>query len=68
MSGSDPEARVPKTKDGTTDLACKAERALDLESGALPAVTVQEADWGEMGSLPQTLEAVAAAQGPGRRR
>ena len=40
-SPSDPDAKVAKIKDGHTHLAHKAEHAVDLESGAVVAVTVQ---------------------------
>jgi transposase len=63
MSPSDPDARVPKMKDGGTHLAHKVEHAVDLSSGALLAVTLQGADQGDTTTLPQTLaeagEAVA---------
>ncbi len=62
-SPADPDARVAKMKGGTTDLAYKAEHAVDLDSGALVAVTVQKADLGDPQSLPKTLAAVEAAQG-----
>ncbi len=51
----DPEARITKMKDGRTHLAYKAEQAVDLETGAVVAVTVQEADRGDTESLRQTL-------------
>src|ERR1700680_1014975 len=35
----DPEAEVTKMKDGTTHLAYKAEQAVDLETGAIVAIT-----------------------------
>ncbi len=35
---SDPDARITRMKDGRTDLAHKAEHAVDLSSGALLAV------------------------------
>ena len=38
-SPSDPDARITKMKDGTTHLAHKAEHAVDMESGAVIAVT-----------------------------
>ena len=59
----DPDARVAKMKDGATDMAYKAEHAVDLESGALLAVTVQAADKGDTQTLGETLEAVERAQG-----
>ena len=35
----DPEAEVTKMKDGTTHLAYKAEQAVDLDTGAIVAIT-----------------------------
>jgi transposase len=43
----DPDARLTKMKDGRTHLAHKAEHAVDLETGAIVAVTVQGADQGD---------------------
>ena len=43
-------------KDGRTHLAYKDEHAVDLDTGAIVAVTVQEADTGDTQSLPSTLE------------
>ena len=57
---SDPDAKITKMKDGRTHLAHKAEHAVDLESGALVAVTLQGADVGDTTSLVAT--AIAAAQ------
>src|SRR6266508_3263306 len=37
----DPDAKITKMKDGRTHLAHKAEHAIDLESGAMVAVTLQ---------------------------
>ena len=42
----DPDAKITKMKDGRTHLAHKAEHAVDLETGAIVAVTVQDADDG----------------------
>ena len=50
-SPSDPDAKVAKMNDGQTHLAHKAEHAVDLESGALVAVTVQGADQGDTRTL-----------------
>jgi transposase len=52
----DPDARITKMKDGRTHLAHKAEHAVDLETGAIVAVTVQPADRGDTTSLEKTLE------------
>jgi transposase len=43
----DPGAKVAKMKDGRTHLAHKAEHAVDLETGAMVAVTLQDADAGD---------------------
>jgi transposase len=42
-------------KDGRTHLAHKAEHAVDLDSGAVLAVTLQAADKGDTATLDQTL-------------
>jgi transposase len=62
----DPDAKVTKMKDGRTHLAHKAEHAVDLETGAIIAVTVQPADDGDTTTIVDTvlaaLEQVDAAQ------
>ena len=42
-------------KDGRTQLAYKAEHAMDLDTGAVVALTVQPADRGDPESLRATL-------------
>jgi len=54
----DPDARITKMKDGRTHLAHKAEHAVDMESGAVVAVTVQPADRGDTTSLEETVQEV----------
>jgi transposase len=56
----DPDAKITKMKDGRTHLAHKAEHAVDLDSGALVAVTLHGADVGDTTSLADT--AIAAAE------
>ena len=51
----DPDAKVTKMKDGRTHLAHKAEHAVDLETGAIVGVTVQDADDGDTTTLVETL-------------
>ena len=51
----DPDSRITKMKDGRTHLAHKAEHAVDLETGAIVAVTVQGADQGDTTTMVQTL-------------
>jgi transposase len=57
---SDPDAKITKMKDGRTHLAHKAEHAIDLDSGAMVAVTLHGADIGDTSSLVET--AIAAAE------
>jgi len=51
----DPDAKITKMKDGRTHLAHKAEHAVDLETGAVIAVTVQDADEGDTATSVDTL-------------
>jgi transposase len=51
----DPDARIAKMKDGSTHLAHKAEHAVDLETGAIIAVTVQGADEGDTATMIETV-------------
>lgn len=55
MSPTDGDARIAKMKDGSTHLAHKAEHAVDMESGAVVAVTLQAADLGDTTTVHQTL-------------
>ena len=57
---SDPDAKITKMKDGRTHLAHKAEHAVDLDSGALVAVTLHGAAVGDTTSLVET--AIVAAE------
>jgi transposase len=54
-SPSDPDAKITKMKDGRTHLAHKGEHAVDLESGAIVAVTVQDASVGDTSTIMGTL-------------
>jgi transposase len=54
-SPADPDAKITKMKDGRTHLAHKAEHAVDLETGAVVAVTIQDADAGDTSTLKKTL-------------
>jgi transposase len=55
-SPSDPDAKITKMKDGRTHLAHKAEHAVDVDTGAIVAVTVQSADEGDTSTIGKTLE------------
>jgi transposase len=55
----DPDAKITKMKDGQTHLAHKAEHAVDMETGAVLAVTLQDANAGDTTTIQQTLIAVA---------
>jgi transposase len=63
VNPNDPDARITKMKDGSTHLAHKAEHAVDMETGAVVAVTLQEAHLGDTTTVKETLaeagEAVA---------
>jgi transposase len=56
---NDPDAKVTKMKDGRTHLAHKAEHAVDLETGAIVAVTLQGADEGDTTTIVETATAAA---------
>jgi transposase len=51
----DPDAQIAKMKDGRTHLAHKVEHAVDLETGAVLAVTLQPATAGDTNTLQETL-------------
>ena len=51
----DPDAKITKMKDGRTHLAHKAEHAVDLETGAVVGVSVQDADQGDTTTMVETL-------------
>ena len=51
----DPDAKITKMKDGRTHLAHKAEHAVDLDTGAVVAVTIQDADEGDTTTHHDTL-------------
>ena len=73
-SPQDPDAKVAKMKDGRTHLAHKVEQGVDMETGAILSVTVQDASAGDTATLAGTLtmasEQVEAVQpeGAGSRR
>jgi len=56
----DRDARITKMKDGRTHLAHKAEHAVDLDTGAVVAVTVQEAHRGDTTTVKETLAEAGA--------
>lgn len=59
----DPDAKITKVKDGRTHLAYKPEHAVDLDTGAVVAVKVHEADKGDTATLTKTLEAAQESLG-----
>jgi transposase len=54
-SPTDQDSRIAKMKDGSTHLAHKAEHAVDLDTGAVVAVTLQAADLGDTTTVTETL-------------
>lgn len=55
----EPDAKITKMKDGRTHLAHKSEHAVDMDSGAILAVTLQPADRGDTTSIQETLQVTA---------
>ena len=51
----DLDARITKMKNGSTHLAHKAEHAVDMDTGAVVAVTLQAADLGDTTTVKETL-------------
>jgi hypothetical protein len=60
-SPADGDARITKMKDGRTHLAHKTEHAVDLDTGAVVAVTLQAADLGDTVTLDATLSEAGMA-------
>ncbi len=58
-SPTDPDARIAKLKDGRTHLAYKPEHAVDLDTGAVIATEMHQADQGDTATLPGTLASAA---------
>lgn len=56
QSPVDPDAGITRMKNGTTRVAHKVEHGIDMDSGAVVAVTVQAGQTGDCDSLPGTLE------------
>jgi transposase len=66
---SDGEAEITKLKDGRTALAYKAENAVDMETGAIVAVTTHGGAVADTATVEGTIEAgVAVALLIARRR
>jgi transposase len=51
----DPDAQITKLKDGRTHLAHKVEHAVDMDTGAVMAVTIQPGARGDTQSFAETL-------------
>ncbi len=60
-SPAEGDARIAKMKDGRTHLAHKAEHAVDLDTGAVVAVTLQPADQGDTTTVDETLSEAGMA-------
>ncbi len=52
---NDPDAKITKMKDGRTHLSNKSEHAVDMDSGAVLAVTLQGANLGDTTTIDETL-------------
>src|SRR4029434_5168764 len=55
VSPADPEAEITRRKDGRTALAWKAEQAVDMESGAILAVTTHAGAVADTETLQETV-------------
>ena len=55
-SPTEPDAGITKMKDGRTRLCHKAEHAVDMESGAVVAVTLHRGEAGDTSSVGATVE------------
>src|SRR6266496_4933525 len=53
----DPDAQISKMKDGSTHLAHKQEHAVDMDSGAVVAVTLHGGVAGDTSTIENTLDA-----------
>jgi len=53
----DPDAQITKMKDGSTHLSHKQEHAVDMESGAVVAVTLHGGAEGDTSTIEKTLDA-----------
>ncbi len=60
-SPADPEAEITKLKDGRTALAYKAEQAVDMETGAIVAVTTHGGAAADSTTVEETLCEAGAA-------
>ena len=57
MNPHDPDAQITKMKDGSTHLSHKQEHAVDMESGAVVAVTLHGGVEGDTSTIEKTLDA-----------
>src|SRR5579863_5705179 len=57
----DPDAEVTKMKNGATHLAYKSEQAVDLDTGAIVAITTLGGAMGDTTSVEETLPAAGFA-------
>src|SRR5207249_10790942 len=64
----DPDAKITKMKDGSTHLAHKAEHAVDMETGAVLALTLQDANAGDTTTIRSEERRVGKEWRDGERR
>src|SRR5438105_5409200 len=57
----DPQAEITRMKDGRTALAYKAEHAVDMDPGAIVAVTTHSGVVGDTASIEETLPSAGEA-------
>src|SRR5215469_9595520 len=61
VNPNDPEAEITRLKDGRTALAYKAEQAVDMQTGAIVAVTTHAGATGDTESIGETVAAAGEA-------
>ncbi len=61
MNPHDEEAEIARLKDGRTALAYKTEQAVDMETGAIVAVTTQGGAMGDTTTIQETMLEAAEA-------
>jgi len=61
INPNDPEAQITRMKDGRTALAYKAEHAVDMDTGAIVAVTAHGGAAGDSASIQETLPSAGEA-------
>jgi transposase len=60
VNPNDPDAKVGQAKDGATDMLCKPENVVDLDTGAIVSAEVRKADEADTAGLAERAVSAAA--------